>query len=293
MAYNQYPNTDTVTPIGMKPGYKSELKKIPKYLLLVPKGDYVATAAAGILKATYTAKLKAATGIWYKTPKIVDGADITGDTEKKDFPSGDSRVINNLSYGFDMFFDVADAVMVNLFTLNNKQWDAYIIWANNIIEGRKDTTGTIFWPKRVKEFNVSKRTIPFKDIQLVKATILFEEVDDFQKDSIGLLPTAFDFDDIESCRQVDITPTDGTTTKTANVTVLDKLGEGVEGLVAADFVATGLVIEGAITDSGNGNYVITFTATGTLTGLTLVASASISIDDYIVAVAWAGTLSID
>lgn len=281
MGYNQSLTTDNAENIGSH-GYKSENKKIPGKIILVPKGDSIDTEANAKLVATYNGNIKGTTGRWYVTPPITEIEDMTSDSTVVDFPNGDKRTISLGNYGFAMYFDVPDAVIATLPSLNNKQWDAYIVWLGGFVEGRKDSSGVIFYPKRVKEFIIDRRTIPDgSTVQRVKAVITFDEKSDMEENTIFVEPTAFDPMDLDSLRDVTLTIADGSVTKHADVTVKDDLGEGVEGLVSADFDDTGGTPNiSAVTDNGGGSYDITYDAAGDCY-VNLVAAASISIDDYI------------
>jgi len=290
-AFNQFPDTDDVSLIGGKPGYVSENLVHPKWMIFVPKGDNIATYAASILKATYTATILATSGIWYKSPLIIEGAETTSDAEKKEFSSGHFRTLPTGNYAFDFMFDVKNAIAANLFTLNNKLFDVYIIWNDNIIEGRKDETGTIFWPLRVQELSINQKTIPFKDTMVVKGTITLSDRDDRQKNSVLIKPTAFDFSTIESKRPVTISAVATGASYIVTVTVLDNVGEGVEGLLEAQFTVTGGTTA-VFSETGNGIYSFTMT-NGTVSTYNLVSAALLyaAIDDYIESTGVTGSIT--
>jgi len=271
MGFNQLPNTDDVTPIGTKAGRVAEKKLHAKWMLLVPKGANIATAAAAILKATYSTGLLQTTGRWYKTPLIVEGAETTTAAEKKTFTSGQVNTLNDGEYGFDFMFNVENAVMNNLFTLNNKDFDLYIIWNDNIIEGRTDATGTIFYPLRVADFSIDQKTIPFNDIMVVKGSVSFSNKSDHEQYNKILKPTAFLFDELESVREVTIAATATGALYNVTVTVIDESGNGVANLTESLFTVTGGTTS-VFSDDGGGTYTFTMTD-GTATTYNLVSAA--------------------
>lgn len=281
MGYNYNHDTDTVTPFG-DGGHVGENEGMFGRFVLVPKGDSISTETLAKTLSSWTTPIERTSGRWYVTPPIRRIEALKETAEVFAWNDGSKRTISFGKYGYRVAFDIADATMAAMFSSNYKEYDAYIITKNGYIKGRKDSTGTVFYPKRVDEWLVEGNMQESDGkVKYVSAVINFGENDDFEKDSIFVIPTAFDPMTLTGVRQVDVTATDGAVTKHADVTVKDKAGFGIEGLVAADFTASGLTIDGAITDNGDGDYDITFTATGTLTDLTLVASASISVDDHI------------
>lgn len=289
--FNQFPNTDDVSLIGGKPGYVSEQILHAKWMILVPKGDNIATYASAILKATYTANLLATSGIWYKTPLIVEGAETTTEAEKKEFTSGQIRTLNDGNYAFDFMFDVRNAIAANLFTLNNKLFDMYIIWNDNIIEGRTDESGIIFWPLRVQEISINQKSIPFNDIMVVKGSAILSNKQDREEKSVLLKPTAFDFSTLESKRPVTVAAVATGSSYIVTVTVTDNVGEGVEGLTEALFLVVGQSVV-TFSETGNGVYSFTMTdGTGVTFNLTTAAAIYAVIDDYVESTGVTGSIT--
>lgn len=279
MGYNQSGATSSTNNMGSK-NYKSENKLIPGKIILTPKDAEIDTEANAKLKATYDAKIKQATGRWYVTPPITEIEDTTADSTEVEFPNGDKRTIALGDYGFAGWFDIPDAVVREIFTTNNKQWDGFIVWQGGLIEGR-NTDGVKFVTKRIKEFLIDKRSWPDgTTVQRVRFVVTFDERKDFNENTIYVEPTAFNPMDLDSVRDVVVTNTDAGSTQ-STVTVKDEVGEGVEGLVLADFDDTGSTPTlNSISDDGGGTYTATWSAIGASV-INLVASASISIDDYI------------
>ena len=277
--FNKLVNLDSIVPIGTKKGRVSEKLLHPQRFLIVPTGTNIATEAAAILKTTYTTGLLQESGRWYLSPYIVEGAETTSDAETKTFSSGAMRMLNDGKYSMDFQFDVENAVLNNLFSLNNKDVDIYIIWGDNIIMGCTDENGVIFYPLSVEDFHISRRTLPFNDITVVKGSVIFSDKDQLELYNKILKPTAFQFSTLESVRQVNVTAKAVGTNYDVTVTVEDESGHGVENLTEALFTVTGGTTS-LFTETGGGVYNFRMTDV-TASTYTLVAAASIyAVIDY-------------
>lgn len=279
--YNYNLDPDDVTPFG-DGGHVGENEGMIGRLLLVAKGQNIDTIANAILAATYKTDIKQTDGRMYVTAPVVRQENLKGTAEPFEFPNGRKKPISFSKYGYRLHFDISDATMIALFSMNNREFDAYIVTVNGYIKGRKDSSEIIFWPKRVSDFLVEGN---YDDsdgkVKYTSAVVNFSHNADFEENSVYVKPTAFDPMNLEGVRQVDLSGADGSVTKHGDFTIKDKSGFGIEGLVAADFAITGLTVDGAITENGDGVYDITFTETGTITIATLDPAADISIDDYI------------
>lgn len=279
--YNQNKDPDNVTPFG-DGGHVGENKGMYGRLLLVPKGTTIAIAADAKLLATYTTLIEQTDGRMHVSPPIRRIEELKGTAETFEWPDGSKKTVQFSKYGYRVHFDISDGTIAALYTANNREWDAYIVTKNGYILGRTDSSKIIFYPKQADEFLVEGNFFESDGkIEYVSAIINFSDNKDFEENRAYVIPTAFDPMNLTGVRQVDLSGEDGAVTKHGTFTIKDKSGYGIEGLVAADFSFTGLTIDGAISEIGDGVYDITFTATGTITEATLVASASISIDDHI------------
>jgi len=282
MGYNQPTGSDNTGKIGAN-NYKSENKKFLHKLIFTPKDHVISTQTLAETQSTWLTDIKQTTGRIFPSPVIVEISDNTGEPVTVEFPNGDKRTIALADYDITGYWDVPDSVVRELFTLNNKQYDAYLVWQNGAIEGRT-ADGTTFNSKRVKELNVMRRTLPDgSTVQRVMFGITFSDKQDFEEDTVYVNPSelssgSWDAQELDSLRGVDLTATDAGGSYIITLTVKDEHGVGVEGLSttpSTDIVATGGTIN-SITDDGGGTYSLTM-ADGTSTTVNLVAAASISL----------------
>lgn len=277
--FNKAYSPSSVTPFG-DGGHSGEDKGMLGRFVFVNKGDTIATKTLADTQATWDDKTKLATNPWHISAPIVYQENLKGESEVYEWASGAKRTIAFSDYGYRVRFDIADATAAAFFTMNNQSFDAYIITQNGFVEGRKDSSGVIFYPKQVKEFVVEG----FYDdsdgkVRFVQAVINFSEKEDFETNLAFTKPSAFDPMTLEGVRLVDVSAVATGASYIVTVTVVDQTGAPIVGLVEADFTVTGGTVS-VFSETGGGIYSFTM-ADATVSTYTLVASASISIDDKI------------
>lgn len=275
MAYNAKPNTDSTSLIGTKKSYKPENKQILSGILLVNPSYTIATETLAETENTYLTALKQTTGRAFLIKAISETEDQTTDASVQEFPSGDSMTIMSGDYKMQFYCNLPDGIMKNWYSLNDKDWSCYLIWKNNSIQGRKDSSGVIFYPIRVKELKVVRSTFPNgSEVKRLICTITFSENEDLDDNIIVAYPTSWNLNDLQSLRYVNMLNFADATGNEGTVDVLDDAGNGEENLVVGDFTAS-LGNPSSITDNGNGNYTLSGLTAGSNT-CNLVAAASIS-----------------
>jgi hypothetical protein len=266
-SFNQPPTTDDNILIGGK--YKSQNKGYPHSLIICQKGENFPTQELAETESEWLDRLKRSTGRHYLLSNLVNWADNTGEPVKETFPQGGSRSIRASNYEWYAEASVADSALPEIYKLNNKSWDTYIIWNDKSVEGYTDVNKVIFYPKRLDELLVGPRTLAEGTVtQKVKITLSFAENDDFELNSATVYPS-FDLrqsDSVKGVRTEASNPGAGS----ADVLVKDDQGVGQKLLVSGDFVASTSGPLGLV-DNGGGSYSLTGVGAGSTT-FTLVDS---------------------
>ena len=279
--YNAKPSTDTASLIGTKKGYKPENKQILIGILLVPPTYNIATEALAETQSTYYDLLKQLTGRGYLIKAITEVEDQTVDPTVQEFPNGDSMTIMAGNYKAQFFCNLPDGIMKNFYGLNDKDWGAYLMWKNNSIQGKKDSSGIIFYPLSVKELKVIKSTLPNgSEVKRLVSNITFSDNVEMNANSLMAYPETWNLNDLQSLRNVSMLNAADGAGLTATVDVLDDTGNGEENLVVADFTATA-GNPSSITDNGGGNYTLAGLVAGANT-INLVAASAISVVDAMI-----------